>query len=180
MSNQLIYLCPDNGMETKNSDSYGTPQWLFDFLDQEYEFDIDLCASDINHKCDSYFTIENNALEKSWSFYGSVGFCNPPYSRGLKEKFLNVARKEMDLGFSTVFVIPADVSNVYWRDLIIPFATKISIITGRVKFNNPHTDIESSGGIGTAIVEFMHGEDPDNQIHWICRDKIKAKFLKKK
>ena len=37
-----------------NSDSWETPQWLFDELNAEFNFDIDLCATEENSKCGIY------------------------------------------------------------------------------------------------------------------------------
>ena len=50
----------------RQSDEWDTPQDLFDTLDAEFHFDLDPCATDQNHKCGTYFTKEDNGLEKSW------------------------------------------------------------------------------------------------------------------
>ncbi len=39
-------------MTEKLSDQWQTPQWLFDELNQEFNFDIDLCANSENSKCE--------------------------------------------------------------------------------------------------------------------------------
>lgn len=181
MSNQMLYLAPDNGMEEKDSDSYGTPQWLFDWLDDEYDFDMDVCASDINHKCDTYFTIDDSGLDKNWSDYGSVAFCNPPYSRGMKEKFLAKAYQEMiENGVASVFVIPADICNFAWADHVFIKATKVTAITGKVRFYKPHTNEESKYGLGVSVVEFMPGELPSVTVdRMVRRDDIKSRWEKK-
>lgn len=33
-----------------------TPQHVFDKLNKEFEFTLDVAASDLNHKCEKYFT----------------------------------------------------------------------------------------------------------------------------
>ena len=173
MSNQNIYLLQDNGMHTKDSDSYGTPPWLFSFLDKKYNFNLDVCASDLNHKCDKYFTINDNALKQDWAQYKTC-FCNPPFSRGKKELFLKKAHEEMQKGTTTVFLIPADIINVYWRTLIFNIATKITIISERVKFILPHSDVESKSGLGIAIVEFSPHKPPSNHLHFLTQKQIKS------
>ena len=40
----------------KLSDQWQTPQGLFDELNKEFNFDIDLCATEANSKCDTYCT----------------------------------------------------------------------------------------------------------------------------
>ena len=42
-------------MFSSRSDEWETPQWLFDELNKEFGFEIDVAASDENHKCDIYF-----------------------------------------------------------------------------------------------------------------------------
>lgn len=63
-------------------DDWGTPQDLFDALNKEFNFTLDPCADDKNHKCDKYYTIEQDGLAQSWA--GETVFCNPPYSRKTK------------------------------------------------------------------------------------------------
>ena len=48
------------------SDQYETPQDLFQELDSEFHFDLDPCASDENHKCDAYYTIQDDGLTPNW------------------------------------------------------------------------------------------------------------------
>lgn len=51
---------------SSKSDEYETPQDVFDALDSEFHFNLDPCSTDKNHKCQTYFTKENNGLQKSW------------------------------------------------------------------------------------------------------------------
>ena len=143
------------------SDSYRTPPWLFEYLDNQYDFEFDICASDENHLCGKYYTENNPYNGKNWREMGCIGFCNPPFSHGSKEKALSEAyRNLIENGVSSVFVIPSDVSNRFWLDHIIGKATDIKIVVGRVKFYDPTTNLESSGALGVSIVEFMLDEDP--------------------
>ena len=57
---------------TSNSDEWSTPQDIFDELDAEFDFDLDPCATDENHKCLVYFTKEEDGLKKSWGGVQSV------------------------------------------------------------------------------------------------------------
>ena len=41
---------------TKLSDEWQTPEWLFDELNKEFNFGIDLCATKENSKCERYCT----------------------------------------------------------------------------------------------------------------------------
>ena len=58
----------------KRSDEWETPDAFFQDLDREFHFDLDVCASDENHKCDRYFTKEQDGLSHSWggAAYGAI------------------------------------------------------------------------------------------------------------
>jgi len=52
----------------KLSDCWETPQWLFDELDKEFHFDLDLCATKDNSKCDAY---GDDYLNDCWEVKGT-------------------------------------------------------------------------------------------------------------
>lgn len=54
------------GCFLSNSDEWETPQSLFDELNTEFNFNLDVCATSDNHKCPDYFTKEDNGLSKNW------------------------------------------------------------------------------------------------------------------
>lgn len=45
---------------------WATPQDLFDELNEEFHFNLDPCASAENHKCERYFTEEDDGLLQEW------------------------------------------------------------------------------------------------------------------
>lgn len=47
-------------------DDWATPQDFFNNLNREFNFDLDPCADRFNHKCDTYFTREDNGLLQDW------------------------------------------------------------------------------------------------------------------
>ena len=53
-------------MFSSQSDDWATPQDFYDELNSEFDFNLDPCADDLNHKCEKYYTIEDNGLQKSW------------------------------------------------------------------------------------------------------------------
>lgn len=63
---------------SSKTDNWATPQWLFDQLNKEFHFTLDVCADPQNAKCARYFTREQDGLSKEWD--GTV-WCNPPYGR---------------------------------------------------------------------------------------------------
>lgn len=73
----------------KLSDEWQTPQVLFDELNTEFSFDIDLCATYYNAKLENFYTdYLNNImgskrskdLEFTLKLNAGVHFMNPPYS----------------------------------------------------------------------------------------------------
>lgn len=51
---------------SSQSDEWETPQDLFDQLDSEFGFNLDVCANDENHKCPVYITKDHDALTMDW------------------------------------------------------------------------------------------------------------------
>jgi phage N-6-adenine-methyltransferase len=74
------------------TDGWATPQNLFNELDAEFGFTLDVCASDWNHKCDNYFTVDQDGLAQTWN---GICWMNPPYGRTISKwmaKALDSAR----------------------------------------------------------------------------------------
>lgn len=62
---------------SSKTDQWATPQWFFDELNKEFNFTLDPCADEYNHKCEKYYTKEQDGLVQDWG--GETVFCNPPY-----------------------------------------------------------------------------------------------------
>ena len=67
-------------MFSSKTDLWETPQDLFDKLNNEFQFTLDVCATPENAKCDNFYTKEQDGLKYPWK--GAV-WCNPPYGRGI-------------------------------------------------------------------------------------------------
>lgn len=120
----------DSALFSSKSDEWATPQELYDKLDAEFDFNLDPCASDINHKCDTYYTAEIDGLQQKWGGYRV--FCNPPYSNIAKwvEKAFRETRNDNTL---VVLLIPSRTDTRYFHDYILHRA-EIRYIKGRLKF----------------------------------------------
>lgn len=53
-------------MFSSASDDWTTPKDFFDELDKEFCFTLDPCASESNHKCEKFYTKEQDGLLKDW------------------------------------------------------------------------------------------------------------------
>lgn len=57
---------------SSKTDNWATPQDFFDKLNEEFHFTLDPCADEVNHKCDQFFTREQDGLSQDWG--GERGF----------------------------------------------------------------------------------------------------------
>ncbi len=73
----------NKGLFTSNTDLWATPIDFYNKLDSEFNFTLDPCANEENHKCEKYFTKEDDGLSKNWD--NEIVFCNPPYGRVLRD-----------------------------------------------------------------------------------------------
>lgn len=64
-------------MFTSKTDLRSTPQYFYDRLNEEFDFTLDPCATHENHKCEKYYTQEQDGLVQSRD--NEIVFCNPPY-----------------------------------------------------------------------------------------------------
>lgn len=51
---------------SSNSELWETPQNLFDELNKEFNFTLDVCALPNSAKCERYFTPEQDGLSQNW------------------------------------------------------------------------------------------------------------------
>ena len=72
----------NKGMFTSNTDMWETPQELFDELDREFHFTLDVCAVPENAKCKRYFTPAQNGLKQDWNTGGGTVYMTPPHTVG--------------------------------------------------------------------------------------------------
>lgn len=63
---------------TSNNDVWNTPQDLFYYLNNIFDFTLDPCTNGNNSKCAKFYTEETNGLDQPWN--NETVFCNPPYS----------------------------------------------------------------------------------------------------
>ena len=117
----------NKGLFTSNTDQWATPQWFFDELNQEFNFELDPCADEYNHKCKKYFTKEQNGLAQDWSEYRV--FCNPPYGREIG-KWVKKAAESNTL---VVMLLPARTDTKWFHEYIYG-KSEIRFLKGRLKF----------------------------------------------
>ena len=110
------------------TDDWATPQDFFDALNLEFQFDLDVCASITNAKCEKFFTIEDDGLAQKWV---GVCFMNPPYGRTIG-KWMAKAVSEWQAGATVVCLVPARTDTNWWHTYAMQ--GEIRFIKGRLKF----------------------------------------------
>lgn len=94
-----------------------TPQEFFDKCHAEFNFDIDVAASSLNHKLPLYFGeggVADDALSADWA--GMSCWMNPPYS--VAGAFVAKAKEEADKGAFVAVLIAARSDTKYWHKYI--------------------------------------------------------------
>ena len=110
---------------SSKSDDWETPQDLFDKLNDEFGFQLDVCASKENAKCRKYLSA--NGLELPWRFRN---WMNPPYGRAIGLWVKKASENPL-----TVCLLPARTDTRWFHDYIYtnPNA-EVRFIKGRLKF----------------------------------------------
>lgn len=142
------------------TDVWATPQGLFDELNAEFGFSLDVCALPDNAKCSNFYTPEQDGLQQPW-----VGTCwmNPPYGRHIG-KWVRKARLSARDGAVVVCLVPARTDTQWWHQHVTK-ATEVRFIQGRLRFGNA----QSSAPFPSAIVVFGSKAKPDGVRVWRCK-----------
>ena len=123
----------NKGLFSSNTNEWATPTAFYEELNKVFNFTLDPCATDANHKCKKYFTKEIDGLAQSWA--GEVVFCNPPYGRELGNWVKKCYEEHIKNGITVVMLIPARTDTTYFHAYIYNYA-EIRFIKGRLKFND--------------------------------------------
>lgn len=139
--------------EMKETDERSTPIELFNELNNEFHFTLNVCATKSNTKCERYFDIEQNGLKQDWG--NEICWMNPPYSDIYT--WLSQAVWESTKNNATIVaILPMDGSTQWfhrfiWDKSIHKTRTGVQIRfpDKRYKFNN-----ENSAKFATLVVVF--------------------------
>ena len=102
------------------SDRWATPKAIYESLDSEFRFNFDPCPLD--------GSIDGlSPLYVDWS--KKRVFCNPHYGLGIGDWIRRGFEAEC-----AVFLIPARTDTRWFHDLVLPHATEIRFLRGRLKF----------------------------------------------
>lgn len=138
----------NKGLFSSNTDLWATPQYFFDELNKEFNFDVDVCATKENAKCKKYFTKDDDGLLQDWTQFRSI-WINPPYGREIGkwvEKAFNTFNECHNV---IVMLLPARTDTKWFHNFIYK-KSEIRFIKGRLKFG----DSKNSAPFPSMVVIF--------------------------
>lgn len=144
------------------NNEWSTPQLFFDELQRslnrdsvnendKIRFTVDVAANDGNRKCETFLERDGHVADWPLSSTGiSLAWCNPPYSRGSIQPFVENAIRQRDR-ISTVMLLP------YWTDrdwfsLAIRSGAYVTFLGGRVAFIDPTNAGRRSPSFGVILL----------------------------
>lgn len=114
-------------MFSSKTDLWATPQAFFDEVNEEFNFDLDVCATRENAKCQRFFTDQEDGLKQDRG--GAMCWCNPPYGREIG-RWVEKASK-----YNCVMLLPARTDTRWFHNFIYKKA-EIRFLKGRLKFGS--------------------------------------------
>lgn len=114
-------------MTSSQTVEWPTPQGLFDDLNREFGFTVDVAATPTNAKCAKFYTIDDDGLMQSWD--GETVWCNPPYGPQLKHWVYKAATADA----TSVLLVPARTDVIWFHDIVLNRA-EVRFIKGRLNF----------------------------------------------
>jgi phage N-6-adenine-methyltransferase len=139
---------------SSKTDMWATPQEFFDKLNSEFNFDIDVCATSSNAKCDRYFDKEKDGLIQEWD---GVCWMNPPYGREIG-KWMKKAHESSKLGATVVCLVPSRTDTKWWHDYAMK-SSDIRFVKGRLKFG----DQKNSAPFPSAVIVFKGNDNKEGE-----------------
>lgn len=133
---------------TSQTDEWETPKDFFDDLNKEFSFNLDVCATKENAKCEKYYTKKEDGLSQQWR-----GKCwmNPPYGREIG-KWMKKALEASQGGALVACLVPARTDTAWWHEYAMK--GEIRFIRGRLKFGGS----QNSAPFPSAVVIFRPKE----------------------
>ena len=93
-----------------SNDIWETATHIFEPLNEEFGFTLDVCAMPETAKCTKFYSPADDALQQPWS--PELCWMNPPYSN--PRPWVEKAFGEAEKGATVVALLPADTSTRWW------------------------------------------------------------------
>ncbi len=109
-------------MFSSTTDRWATPRAIYESLNEEFHFTFDPCPLD---------GTENGLATLFVSWRGQRVYVNPPYGRNIGAWLERGLEAEL-----AVFLLPVRTDTKWFHDLVLPNATEIRFLRGRLTFGN--------------------------------------------
>jgi phage N-6-adenine-methyltransferase len=116
------------GMSSSLRTEWATPWRIFEMLNAEFHFDLDVCASAATATVPRFF--EWGALDLPW---GRRVWCHPPYGRGIG-RWVEKGFRESRMGSLVVMLLPARTDTQWFHDYCLH--GEIRFLRGRLCFDD--------------------------------------------
>jgi phage N-6-adenine-methyltransferase len=149
---------------SSRTDQYSTPQWLFDLLNAEKEFDLDVCGVPTNAKCKRFFSPDMDGLSQDWG--KNRCWMNPPYGREIG-RWVEKAYLSSLAGAEVLALLPARVYTSWWFSFCLK-AEEIRFLKGRLRFGGqPDNKAENCAPFPSAIVIWTPGKHKQPRVRFV-------------
>tara|TARA_R110000772_G_C13085101_1_gene417922 strand:+ start:88 stop:555 length:468 start_codon:yes stop_codon:yes gene_type:complete len=142
-------------MIKQDRNKYGTPIDFYDKLNQEFNFDHDPCPLDWN------VNTHDDGLTSEW---GNRNFVNPPYGRGMVQKWIEKADIECKKGKLVVMLINVSTDTVVFHKYIYQQPhIELRFIKGRLRFFEPESQKQMGPNPRPSMLVIWHPKKSENQ-----------------
>lgn len=117
----------NDSLYSSQKNTWETPDKLFELLDKEFNFELDVSADATNYKCEKYFSIEDDGLAQEWQ---GICWMNPPYGRDIK----HWVEKASLAKTTVVCLLPSRTDTRWWHDFVMARACEIRFLNRRLTF----------------------------------------------
>ena len=138
------------------TEEWGSPPDLFEFLQWMFGFTIDLAASEENALLPRYYSLSDSALLHDWA--GERAWCNPPYDyrnlTAFTQKAYETWVRDGSPGFG-MFLLPCKTDQEWFHKYVWPHSgdgVEIFFLRGRQKYQRPGK--KAGAGFPSMLVRF--------------------------
>lgn len=141
-----------------------------DLIAEEFghRWDLDVCAEELAHVCEDYFSLERgqNGLELPW--YGEHIWCNPPWSEleAWTVKAWSEFRRPDSLVHTITMLMPVRTEQPFWQALVEPYRDRAGsplktwFMPKRQEFGSPSDPKKLIKGSPPFICVVLHWSKP--------------------
>lgn len=123
---------------TSDDETWATPLDFYRMCHAEFDFDCDVAALAGSAKAEQWFGPDHPELGRRDAFANDWhGRCwmNPPYGRTIGTWMAKAAASAVD-GATVVCLVPARTDTAWWHDHVMPYASEVRLVRGRLKFGS--------------------------------------------